>query len=114
MPAGTRTEHPHVVVVRGAGGDEAVVKGTRLSVLLLAALLNRGETPDGILSLYPNLSPASLYDALSYYYDHKDQFDREIQAGTPEQVIGELRNNPQMAEVSPGVFRRRKPFGTGA
>src|SRR3990172_6968209 len=88
MATGARTEHPHVVVVRGAGGDQAIVKGTRLSVVLLAALLNRGETPDGILSLYLNLSPASLYDALSYYFDHRKELDREIQAGAPEQVLG--------------------------
>lgn len=96
--------------VRGAG-DEAVVKGTWLSVLLLAALLNRGETPDGILSLYPNLSAASLYDALSYYFEHKDQFDREIQAGALDRVLGELRNDPQMVEVGPGRFCRRKQNG---
>lgn len=109
----TRTEHPHIVVVHGAGGDEAIVKGTRLSVALLAGLLNRGESPDGILSLYPSLSPGALYDALSYYFDHKAEIDRQIQAGTPEEVLGELRSDPEMVEVGPGTFRRRKPFGSG-
>ncbi|MBI2910046.1 MAG: DUF433 domain-containing protein [Chloroflexi bacterium] len=51
MVTEARTEHPHIVVVRGAGGDQPVVKGTRLSVVLLASLLKRGETTDGILSL---------------------------------------------------------------
>lgn len=114
MATGTRTEHPHIVVARGAGGDQAIVKGTRLSVVLLASLLNRGETPNGILSLYPNLSPGALYDALSYYFDHKEEIDREIQAGDLDRVLGELRSDPGMVEVGPGRFRRRKRFGVGA
>ncbi len=114
MATGTRIEHTHIKVVHGAGGDEATVKGTRLSVALLAELLNRGETPDGILSLYPNLLPGALYDALSYYFDHKENIDREIRAGAPERVLGQLRSDPEMVEVSPGTFRRRKAFGTGA
>lgn len=102
------------MVSRGASGDQAVVKDTSLSVVLLASLLNRGETPDGILSLYPSLSPGALYDALSYYFDHKEEIDREKQAGDPDRVLGELRDDPEMVEVGPGRFRRRKLFGSGA
>lgn len=110
----TKTEHPHIVVVHGTGGDEAVVKGTRLSVALLAGLLNRGETPEGLLSLYPSLSSAALYDALSYYFDHKEEIDREIQTGSPAQVLGELRGDADMVEVGQGRFHRKKPFGSRA
>ncbi len=114
MVTEARTKHPHIVVARGAGGDQAIVIGTRLSLVLLAALFNRGETPAGMLSMCPNLSPGALYDALSYYFDHKEEIDREIQAGDPDQVIGELRNDPEMVEISPGLFRRSKPFRSRA
>jgi uncharacterized protein (DUF433 family) len=27
---------------------------------------------------YPHISPASIYDALSYYYDNRDAIDKDI------------------------------------
>ena len=114
MLAEARTEHPHVVVVRRDGGERAVIKGTGLSVSLIAALFNRGETPAGLLSLYPNLTPGALYDAISYYFDHKADIDREIHQDTPDQVLAELRREAGLIEVSPGRFRRKKAARTGA
>ena len=42
--------------------------------------------PEQILELYPHLTPAGLYDAISYYFDHEDEIGRIIAASTPEQV----------------------------
>ncbi|MBI2910447.1 MAG: DUF433 domain-containing protein [Chloroflexi bacterium] len=114
MATGTRTEHPHIVVVKRAGGDSAFIKGTKLSVSLIAALFNRGETPAGLLSLYPNLTPGSLYDAISYYFDHKADIDQEIYQDSPDQVLAELRRDAALIEVRPGKFRGKNPFGTAA
>jgi uncharacterized protein (DUF433 family) len=38
----------------------------------------RGLTVDEILREFPHLTPAQVYDALSYYYDHQDELDQEI------------------------------------
>src|SRR3972149_804624 len=105
MATGTRTEHPHVVVLKRAGGESAVVKGTRIPVALIANLFNRGETPAGLLSLYPNLAPGALYDAISYYFDHKAEIDQEIYDDSPDRVIAALRADAALIEVAPGVFR---------
>ncbi|MCL4552841.1 MAG: DUF433 domain-containing protein [Candidatus Marsarchaeota archaeon] len=113
MVTEARTEHPHIVVVRRAGGDRAIIKGTSLSVSLIATLFNRGETPAGLLSLYPNLSPGAMYDAISYYFDHKVDIDQEIHQDTPDQVLTELRRDAGLTEVSPGRFQRKKAFGSG-
>lgn len=107
MATGTQTEHPHIVVVRRAGGDRAMIKGTSLPVALIAALFNRGETTAGLLSLYPNLTPGALYDAISYYFDHKADIDEEIYQDTPDQVLAELRRDAGLMEVSPGRFRHK-------
>ncbi|MDO8671151.1 MAG: DUF433 domain-containing protein [Dehalococcoidia bacterium] len=114
MVTEARTEHPHIVVAGGAGGNRAIVKGTRLSVVLLAALFNRGESPAGILSLYPSLVPGALYDAISYYFDHKAEIDNEIYQDSPDQVLAELRRDSGLVEVSPGVFRRKGACGNSA
>ena len=114
MVTEARTEHPHIVVAGGPGGNQAVVKGTRLSVALIAALFNRGESPAGLLSMYPNLAPGALYDALSYYFDHKGDMDRDIEAADLDQLITQLRKDPEMEEIRPGLFRGKKPFGNRA
>ena len=42
----------------------------------------RSLSVDDILREFPHLTPAQVYDALSYYYDHREQIDREIQGLT--------------------------------
>jgi uncharacterized protein (DUF433 family) len=113
MVASVQTEHPYVVRCQGPGGEQAWVKGTRLSVALIAALFNRGETTSGILAMYPRLTPAALYDALFHYFDHKAEIDAEIAGNDPDQVIARLRSDPGLAEVSPGKFPYKQPMGSG-
>jgi len=73
-----KTEHPHVVKVKGVRGGRAVIRGTRLPVWLVVALWKEGSSPEEILEHYPQLSPAQLFDALSYYYDHREEIEAQI------------------------------------
>jgi uncharacterized protein (DUF433 family) len=73
MTATVRTEHPHIVRAAGAGGEKVVIAGTRISVAFIVGQLRAGDTPEDILASYPHLSPAGVYDAISYYYDHQDE-----------------------------------------
>jgi uncharacterized protein (DUF433 family) len=72
------TEHPHVVRVPGVEGGRPHVRGTGLSVELLAGFYRLGATPDELLLAYPQLSAAGLYDALSYYHDHRPELDAAL------------------------------------
>ena len=56
-------------------GGRPHVRGTGLSVELLAGFYRLGATPDELLLAYPQLSAAGLYDALSYYHDHRLELD---------------------------------------
>ena len=38
------------------------------------------RTAEEIARQYPHLAPAEIHAALAYYFDHKDEIDREIQA----------------------------------
>ncbi|MDR4497506.1 MAG: hypothetical protein MRK02_06225 [Candidatus Scalindua sp.] len=31
---------------------------------------------------FPHLNLSQIYDALSYYYDHKDESDKDIESGS--------------------------------
>jgi uncharacterized protein (DUF433 family) len=73
------TEHPHVVQVAGVRGGRPVIRGTGLTVELIARFHRMGVSPDDLLATYPQLTPAALYDALSYYHDHREEIDRQIE-----------------------------------
>ena len=72
------TEHPHIVQVPGVRGGRPVVRGTGLSIDLLARFHRMGASPEELLATYPQLTPAALYDALSYYHDHREEIDHQI------------------------------------
>jgi len=57
---------------------KAVVKGTRVPVASIVNHYRSGMSIEEILEGYPSLTPAQLFDALSYYFDNKDEIDREL------------------------------------
>ena len=71
--------HPHIVSDPQICGGSPRINGTRITVrtVVIAALLH-GQTPDELLAHYPHLTLAGIHDALSYYYDHREEIDREI------------------------------------
>jgi len=38
-----------------------------------------GHAIDEIITMYPHITHAQVYDALSYYYDHKEEIDKNIE-----------------------------------
>ncbi|MFO0666350.1 MAG: DUF433 domain-containing protein [Polyangiaceae bacterium] len=65
-----RVPHPHVEFCRELGGSP-VVRGTRIAVRRLWSWHRQGLTPEVLLRRYPQLSPAQLFDALSFAYDNQ-------------------------------------------
>jgi uncharacterized protein (DUF433 family) len=84
MTTEIRTEHPHIVRVPGVLGGEPVIKGTRIGVAFIARLLQAGEEAPDIIATYPHLAPAAVYDAISYYLDHREEIDSRIADSTLE------------------------------
>ena len=105
MAVETRTEHPHIVRVEGVAGGQPVIAGTRISVVFIARQLAAGDTAEDIIASYPHLSPGAVYDAISYYYDHREEIDRYIADHSPEKVAEAL--GASIAEKGRVVYRRR-------
>lgn len=78
MASEVKTEHPHIVKVKGMRGGRPIIKGTGIEVALIVKLYQMGESADEVLSAYPHLVPAGVYDALSYYHDHPEQIEQHI------------------------------------
>ena len=71
------TEHPHIVRIPGVQNGDAVIRDVIVTVHHIVILANRfGQTPEQIAKEWSSyLSLAQIYDALSYYYDHKNEID---------------------------------------
>lgn len=72
------TEHPHIVRVPGVRLGRPIIRGTGMPVWLIAFLHNAGDSVETILRNYPHLQAAWIYDAISYYLDHRSEIDEEL------------------------------------
>ena len=70
-----KVKHLHIERKKGVCGGEPVIAGTRITVSLIAELEISGHNADEIVALYPHITHAQVYDALSYYYHHRDEID---------------------------------------
>lgn len=71
--------HPYIVSDPHTCGGSPRLANTRITVrTVVVAVLLHGLSPEELLQHYPHLSLAAIYDALSYYYDHRTDIDREI------------------------------------
>lgn len=73
--------HPHVTTTAHVCGGSPCLEGTRIPVrTVVVYVLHYGVTPEELLAYYPGVTLAAIYDALSYYYDHRTDIDAEIAA----------------------------------
>ena len=70
--------HPYVTRDVAIQGGRPVIIGTRFPISSIVQNHRRGLSAEEILREFPQLTPAQVYDALSYYYDHLEEIDREI------------------------------------
>jgi uncharacterized protein (DUF433 family) len=99
-------ENPHVEKRAGVRGGAAVIVGTGVKVLDVAIRYEvMGMTPEEIIVALPHLTLTQVHAALSYYYAHKRQLDKEwkaslkkvarLRAKTPsilEEKLGPIKN----------------------
>jgi len=73
-----KIKHPYITVNKKIRGGEPVITGTGTRVLDIAIRYEvMGITPDDIMAGYPHLNLSQIHDALSYYYEHKEEMDRK-------------------------------------
>jgi uncharacterized protein (DUF433 family) len=69
--------YPHIEI---DGDGHARIRGTGFKVRVLAEEhVAAGADALDLHRCHPNLTLAQIYSALAYYYDHKEDFDREIE-----------------------------------
>ena len=71
-------EYPYVESVPDVLGGEPCIKGTRTAVRAIVEHWKFGDAPEDIARKLPHLRLAHIFDALSYYDDHRDEIERYI------------------------------------
>jgi len=87
MTVAVKTEHPYIIKNPDICGGSPTVLGTRISVRLIASRIKIGDTSEDILRDYPHLTLAQIHDAISYYFDHKEEIEKELLESTIREIM---------------------------
>ncbi len=71
------TGYKHIVQTPGFYEGRPCIDNDKISVHDIAVWSRQGETPEALARNF-GLTLAQVHAALTYYYDHKEQIDREI------------------------------------
>lgn len=74
------TNHPFIVKNKDICAGSPIIEGTRTRVIDIAIEYEMlGRSPDEIISAHPHLTLPQVHDALSYYYENRDELDRKAE-----------------------------------
>jgi uncharacterized protein (DUF433 family) len=72
-----QVRHPYITSDKKIRGGEPVISGTGIRVLDIAIRYEiMGMSPEDIIVAFPHLNLSQVHDALSYYYEHKNEIDK--------------------------------------
>ncbi len=74
------TNYRYIVKVPGVRSGRAVVEGTRIGVHDVVAMIHTGAQVDDVVTSFPRLTRAQVYECLAYYEDHKAELDPLVAA----------------------------------
>lgn len=75
----TNTKHIYIEKDDNRYEGKAVIKGTRIPVVSIINHYRSGMSIEELQEGYPNITPAQLFDVLSYYFDNKGEIDKEFE-----------------------------------
>lgn len=73
-----KVRHPYITRKEGVCGGEPIIADTRITVRLIAGWHKMDKNVAEMVAMYPHLNHAQVYDALSFYYDHKDEIEKSL------------------------------------
>jgi hypothetical protein len=98
------TSYPHILKEPGSPARLDSHPRTRVAMIVMD-YLGRGLGPEDIVRHYPYLTLAEVHAAMTYYHDHRDEIDAEIQS-----ELHELENTPNPNSRS-AVWQKLKAKG---
>ena len=92
------TDHPHIYTNPEMHSGQPTIRGTGITVRNIVESVRVGYTVEELLEAYP-LTRAQVHDALSYYYDHKDEIEKIIKQN--EEALWRLTNRASTSPSTP-------------
>jgi uncharacterized protein (DUF433 family) len=103
------TDITHIVSTRGVRGGKPRIRGHRITVHDIAIRTREGKPPEDIAQMY-QLTLGEVHAALSYYYDHRVEIDREIVEEDEEiRRLGQEDHSPAAERVRQARQERGEP-----
>ncbi len=65
-----------------------IIKGSRTPVKTIVGYYKLGLSVEEILEGLPHLTPAQVFEALSYYHDHQAEIEQDIEESQVESLVG--------------------------
>jgi uncharacterized protein (DUF433 family) len=81
------TEYRYIERVAGICGGRPVIKDSRTPVKAIVGYYKLGLSIEEILEGLPHLTPAQIYEALSYYHDHQDEIEQDMAESRVENLV---------------------------
>ena len=73
------TSHPYIVINKDVCDGSPTIEGTRTRVIdIVIEYEVLGRSPDEIIRSHSHLSLYQIHDALSFYYENRDELDQKI------------------------------------
>ena len=82
--------HPYITHKRGVCGGRSIIKGTRIPVWSIMKWYKLGISLEEIMREFPQLTPAQIHDAFSYYYDDLEEIEKDIAENENEAYFREI------------------------
>jgi len=85
----TEIVHPYIASRSDIGAGRPIIAGTRTRVANIVTYYKHGFSPEELAREFPHLSLSQIHDALSYYYEHRQDIDHEIDEELEENLKGQ-------------------------
>ena len=86
-----KIEHPHITRTDSICSGQPIIAGTRVPVwTIVGYYFNLKYSVDQIIEAIPHITHAQIHDALSYYYDNKQEIDDQIRINNDEEYWKKL------------------------
>lgn len=89
--------HPYIVKREGVCGGRSIIDGTRIPVWTLIKWYKLGMSLEDIMREFPQLPPSQIHDAFSYYYDHQEEIEYDIQENDNERYFRKMINEKALS-----------------
>lgn len=91
----TVSTYPHIDSPEGESPRLTRLPRVRVAQIIMDHLAH-GWSAEEVCRQYPHLTPAEVYAAFTYYFDHRQEIDKEIEAEwrEAERIAGKPHSSP--------------------